>query len=87
MKPNKKTKAQKIEELQEIINNLDEARLDAVLTLLESKSLRTYGFPQEELCMVAESFERYGRGEVGGLSAEESVRKLTERLHKIRKRK
>jgi hypothetical protein len=87
MKPNKKTKAQKLEELMQIINSLDESRLEALLTLLEHRPLKTYEFPESELCIVAESFERYGRGEVGGMSAEESVRKLTEHLHKIRKKK
>lgn len=87
MKPNKKTKVQKIEELKAIIHSLDENRLDALLTLLESRSLKTYEFPEGELSIVAESFERYGRGEVGGISAKESVRKLTAHLNKIRKKK
>lgn len=87
MKPNKKTKAQKLETLMQIINSLDESRLDALLTLLEHRPLKTYEFPESELSIVAESFERYGRGEVGGLTAKESVHKLSERLKSIRSKK
>lgn len=87
MKNNKKSRSEKIKTLQEILSNLDDNRLDALLTLLESRSPKAYEIPESEMLIAAESFERYGRGEVGGMSAKESVRKLTAHLNKIRKKK
>jgi hypothetical protein len=87
MKSNEKSRSEKIRQLQEIISTLDETRLDALLTLLEWRPLKTYQFPDSEILVAAESFERYGRGEIGGISAQESVRKLTSHLKKIRKKK
>lgn len=81
-----KSKAEKIEALKVIIESLSEQHLDALLILLESRqTLKEYKFTDHELPLVAENFQRYGRKEVGGMSADESIRRLTEHLNKIRK--
>lgn len=82
-----KSRSQKIEILRSILDNLSEVELDALLAFLETKSLKEYQFTDTEMIRVEESFARYERGETQGMSAEESVRKLTEHLNKIRQKK
>jgi hypothetical protein len=87
MKPKKDPRSEKIEELMEIISFLDDDRLDALLVLLKQKSLRPYGFKEPELLRVEEAFYRYETGASKGMSAQESVQKLTEHLKRIKKKK
>lgn len=87
METNKQSLEEKIEKLKGILNYLDETQIDALLTLLESRIIKPYAIPESEVLLAAESYERYGRGETKGISAKESVRKLTEHLKKIKHKK
>lgn len=87
MKEPEKSRSEKIEELKAIIETLDVHQLDALLVLLQQKPMKEYKFTDHEMLLVEESFARYERKESGGMSAEESVRKLTEHLNTIRKQK
>ena len=87
MKSNQRSREEKVEKLQMIIQSMNDVQIDALLLLLERNSPVHYSFPESEMSIVAENYERYNAGKVGGISAQESVRRLNANLKKLRKKK
>lgn len=77
----KKTKAQKIEELAEIISMLGDAKLEAVYTFVTNLvAPAPYKFTEQEASLLEERRAKYEKGESKGILAEEAIAKLREEL-------
>ncbi len=87
MKGKKLTKQQKIDRIMEILSDLDEARLEALLVLLDRRGPVEYEITDAEYLVLEEGLAKYERGETKGMSGAESVRQLKEHFKKIQKNK
>lgn len=87
MKDKKLTKQQKIDRIIEILSDIDEAHLEALLILLDRHGPVEYEITDAEYLVLEEGLAKYERGETKGMSGAESVRQLKEHLKKIQKNK
>ncbi|HTF04891.1 MAG TPA: hypothetical protein VK826_12780 [Bacteroidia bacterium] len=79
-KSNKRAKKQ--ERAISIIQGMDDARLDALLLILDPPAEDDYEFSQEDNTMISERFERYEKGKTKGMPALEASKRIRAKILK-----
>ena len=75
-------RAKKLERAINIVEGMDDARLDALLLILDPPAEDDYEFSQEDNTMISERFERYEKGKTKGMPALEASKRIRAKLLK-----